>query len=182
MANNKETLQRYAKSHKDMIRESGRKYRDSHKEAMKEYRKKYQELHREETNAKAREAYKRDIVKKKEYQKKYIKETKLKFLDMYGNACVCCGETIPDLLTIEHKLGQIRKTKETGTVAYRKAIQKYSPDLYEILCWNCNCARGQLGYCPHNPTIVENYKIHNSDVPYIYTKEVDTLGRRYIHE
>lgn len=147
----------------------------------RKYHQKYRVDHAEELKIKAKKSYQENKEKKKEYQRKIYKSIKEKFLLMYGGKCVCCGERHTDFLTIEHKLGQIRATKETGTRAYRKAIQEYRPDLYEILCWNCNCAKGQLGYCPHNPqeAKTESHKVHNITRPYNYTKAVDSLGRRY---
>lgn len=179
MANNPETLKKYAEEHKEQIRLSAKKYRDSHKEKAREYYLTVRRANPEKEREKARKAYQKYKDKKMEYQRKYYKEVKEKFIQMYGGKCVCCGETTFYFLTIEHKLGQIRATKETGARAYRKAIQEYRPDLYEILCWNCNCAEGQLGYCPHNPTEIKEHKIHHANKPYNYTKEVDSLGRRY---
>lgn len=77
------------------------------------------------------------------------KEVRRLFLKMYGGRCSCCGETKEEFLTIEHKNGQVKGKKEVGIVAYRLATKEYRPDLYCILCWNCNCSRGRYGYCPH---------------------------------
>lgn len=80
------------------------------------------------------------------------KESKRKeFLNMYGNRCVCCGETTYEFLTLEHKLGQRgKKKKDTSHKAYCDATRDYNPDTYEILCYNCNCSKGRYGYCPHH--------------------------------
>jgi len=69
---------------------------------------------------------------------------------MYGEKCSCCGESNEKLLTIEHKLGQAGiKEKHRGDKAYRDAINNYCPDLYEILCYNCNFGKSHYGVCPH---------------------------------
>lgn len=78
------------------------------------------------------------------------------FLEMYGGKCVCCGESIAEFLTIEHKLGQKGKKRESAYKAYSNATEDYNPDIYEILCYNCNCAKGKLGYCPHTKSLI-NY-------------------------
>ena len=179
MANNPETLKRYAETHKELIKRAAKKYRDSHKEEAREYNRNKRNADPEKAREKSRISYQKHKDKKMEYQRKYYKSVKEKFIQMYGGKCACCGETTFYFLTIEHKLGQIRSTKETGTRAYRKAIQEHRPDLYEILCWNCNCAKGQLGYCPHSPKEIVEHKIHHANKPYNYTKEVDSLGRRY---
>lgn len=152
-----------------------RMYRETHKEQIRAY----SEKNKEKINAYAREHYKNNKQKKAEYQRGIYRKTKEKFLEMYGGKCACCEEQIFDFLTIEHKQGQRRITKETGTRAYRKALLEYRPDLYEILCWNCNCAKGQLGYCPHKPEKVDGHRIHNSNRKYRYSKTEDSLGRKY---
>jgi hypothetical protein len=72
---------------------------------------------------------------------------KSKFFEMYGNQCSCCGESTKEFLTIEHIQGQIGQKKDSW--AYRKATNEYRPDLYEVLCMNCNFSKGKYGYCPH---------------------------------
>lgn len=82
-------------------------------------------------------------------QRKHYADLRNKFLDMYGRICTCCGESCVDFLTIEHIQGQQGKDRKVGDKAYLIAIKEYRPDLYEVLCYNCNCAKGKLGYCPH---------------------------------
>lgn len=178
--NNPEVLKRYAESHKEQIRETGRKYRETHKEKLREWQRKARAANPEKYREQAKKTYRKYKDKKREYQNALRKKYKDTFLGMYGNSCACCGETIYEFLTIEHKNGQEKITRRTGLVAYRDAIKEYRPDLYEVLCWNCNCAKGKLGYCPHHPPeTIQPYKIHRSDKPYKYTKPIDSLGRRY---
>lgn len=133
----------------------------------KEWHKKYYQENKEYFLSKARESYNNNLGHVKEYKREYGKKHKdkllayhrelgkrqrSKFLEMYGNKCSCCGEILQEFLTIEHIQGQIgikRSKKNTGQWAYAKAIKEYRPDLYEILCWNCNCSKGRYGYCPH---------------------------------
>jgi hypothetical protein len=148
-------------------------------EEWKEYHKVYSKTHRVEANGYGKKNYPKYKESKREYQRRLTTKYKTTFLEMYGNACSCCGEAIYDFLTIEHKQGQEKLTRRTGLVAYRDAVKEYRPDLYEVLCWNCNCAKGKLGYCPHRPPeTVTPYKIHRTE-KYNYTKDVDSLGRRY---
>ncbi len=80
---------------------------------------------------------------------------KQKVVDEYGGKCVCCGESTIEFLTIDHinnNGAQIRKeTKQgTGGKLYRWLIKNNFPkDNYQLLCYNCNCAKGFFGYCPH---------------------------------
>jgi hypothetical protein len=83
----------------------------------------------------------------KEYSRKHSHGIRLRFLEMYGMSCKCCGETILEFLTIDH-LAPETKNGETGRGAYLTALKEYRPDLYQVMCYNCNCAR-RHGICPH---------------------------------
>lgn len=71
----------------------------------------------------------------------------------YGGACVCCGENRWEFLTMDHVNGggtAARKTDGSGAKFYAKLKKLGFPkDNFRLLCWNCNCSRGILGYCPH---------------------------------
>lgn len=149
-------------------------------EYYKEYHKTYAQDHKDKKNEYGKKHYSNHKDSKREYQRKLRDKYKNAFLEMYGGACACCGEAVRDFLTIEHKRGQEKISRRTGLVAYRDAVKEFRPDLYEVLCWNCNCAKGHLGYCPHHPPeTIQPYRIHRSDKPYNYSKPVDSLGRRY---
>ena len=76
-------------------------------------------------------------------------------LKHYGNKCTCCGETQLKFLTFEHKNGDGAKhRKKIGIVGGGSRmvgwlIKNNYPNFIEILCYNCNCARGFWGQCPH---------------------------------
>jgi hypothetical protein len=149
-------------------------------ESIKEYNRAYRIANIEKAREASRQSYTKSKDQKRESQRVLRKKYKDTFLEMYGGCCACCGETIYDFLTIEHKQGQEKASRRTGLVAYRDAVKEYRPDLFEILCWNCNCAKGHLGYCPHHPPeTIQPYKVHRSNRPYNYSKAVDSLGRRY---
>lgn len=123
-------------------------YYKTHKERLKQLKKEWYIKNHERELEKARIRRENNPNKYRNYSKK----SKQGFLEMYGGKCACCGECIPEFLTIEHKQGQkgIKQTmKRKSTKAYRDAVKNYNPDLYEVLCFNCNCAKGNLGYCPH---------------------------------
>ena len=82
----------------------------------------------------------------------------------YGAACNCCGEIIPEFLTIdhvnndgaEHRRTKLRKNGTAGlsnTYLYAQIIAENFPDKYQLLCMNCNLGRERNGgVCPHvNP-------------------------------
>ncbi len=66
--------------------------------------------------------------------------------------CNCCGETLPEFLTIHHinnnGAAHRRKDKSANTI-YRWLKQHNYPPGFSVLCWNCNTAMGYFGYCPH---------------------------------
>jgi len=73
-------------------------------------------------------------------------------IEGYGGACACCGEDEPKFLSIDHICGggtQERKTVPSTTL-YRRLIKEGFPrDRYQLLCHNCNMAKGFYGACPH---------------------------------
>lgn len=69
----------------------------------------------------------------------------------YGGACVCCGETTPEFLAIDHVNGGGRKAILGGLNGYAylaKIIRDNYPMEYQLLCHNCNMAK-KWGICPH---------------------------------
>jgi hypothetical protein len=68
----------------------------------------------------------------------------------YGGKCNCCGESNPFFLTIEHKFGRSKDDdfRSAKMWSYLKR-NGWPQDKYELLCFNCNCAKNILGYCPH---------------------------------
>ena len=100
--------------------------------------------------------------KAKEIQKKHrerCREQRLFVLTHYcGGAkpfCVCCGEAEFKFLCIDHIHGGGNKhrVKIFGTTrSGNLAIWLFAnglPDGFQVLCHNCNMAKGAYGECPH---------------------------------
>jgi hypothetical protein len=98
-----------------------------------------------------------------------IKErSKLKYdmLVAFGFSCQCCGESNPYFLTLDHinNDGNSARDKYNEQQIYRLARQEGWPkDKYQLLCMNCNFAKGHYGECPHkqnltNQQILDNIK------------------------
>jgi hypothetical protein len=72
--------------------------------------------------------------------------------DRYGGAvCVCCGEQTFEFLGIDHVDGggsKHRASIPSGNL-YRWLKQNNFPDGYQVLCHNCNLAKGFYKRCPH---------------------------------
>lgn len=72
--------------------------------------------------------------------------------------CACCGERELDFLTLDHIAGNGREHRAElkkkgighGVAFYRwLSLQGYPPGL-QVLCYNCNMAKGRHGnVCPH---------------------------------
>lgn len=82
----------------------------------------------------------------------YRHRLKADVIEGYGGACRCCGEAEPQFMTLDHIDG--------GGSAHKKAVNGnqmiYSflrannyPSGYQLLCFNCNSAKGAFGMCPH---------------------------------
>ena len=72
----------------------------------------------------------------------------------YGGKCACCGETELYFLCLDHIEGggnqERKRIGRNGGWAFYFELQKLGyPKGYQVLCWNCNSAKGMLGYCPH---------------------------------
>ena len=93
----------------------------------------------------------------KEKRRIYSWNLKMQCLIAYGGSppkCACCGEKEPQFLSLDHKKGDGAKhRKEIGgsTALYCWLIRKKFPKkvMLQVLCYNCNCAKGFFGTCPH---------------------------------
>jgi len=64
--------------------------------------------------------------------------------------CRCCGESENKFLCIDHINGGGRKHRaEVGSHFYRWIINNGFPSGLQILCHNCNMAKGFYNQCPH---------------------------------
>lgn len=85
------------------------------------------------------------------------RQLRIKALQHYGGKCNCCGETAYGFLTFEHKNGDGAEHRRKiwhsggGNMAHWLIKNNY-PDFIEILCYNCNCSKWNLGQCPHKTT------------------------------
>ena len=91
------------------------------------------------------------------YQKKRNAQFKLDVFNHYGRKCICCGENHIEFLSIDHSNGDGAKHRKAisngqgGTAFYAKLKKLGFPENsgLQVLCLNCNVAKGRYGYCPH---------------------------------
>jgi hypothetical protein len=136
-------------------------YYDTEKKASKAYYKAYIELvlqvrleRKKKKNIKTIEWQKNNPEKVRKYARKTLQNLRKEMIKNYGSKCVCCGESREEFMSIDHINGygnQHKKLlKKPGNNFYRWLKQNNWPkDEFRLLCYNCNCSRGFLGYCPH---------------------------------
>lgn len=89
------------------------------------------------------------------YGRKWRAQVKLEMLNALGRKCRCCGETNPLFLTLDHVQndGASHRASFKSTnveLIYQQAkCEGWPADKYQLLCMNCNFAKGHFGVCPH---------------------------------
>lgn len=82
-------------------------------------------------------------------------ELRIEVLGHYAGgqpACACCKEMILEFLSVDHVNGggsEHRKVGLKGATIYRWLKKEGYPEGYQVLCHNCNQAKGFYGECPH---------------------------------
>jgi hypothetical protein len=83
---------------------------------------------------------------------------KLEVIFAYGEKCACCSENQVEFLTIDHIDGggaqhrrKISKAQRASSDTLYRWLKKngFPKDNFQLLCFNCNCAKGDSGQCPH---------------------------------
>jgi hypothetical protein len=113
----------------------------------------WHKAHPEKLKVYQRKWYAKNAKKVQRRQKAWHEALRDRVFAAYGYRCKCCGETGKWFLTIDHVNGRKDATHKrhiTGWTLYRWLERHgYPQDEFRCLCFNCNCARGILGYCPH---------------------------------
>jgi len=137
----------YYRANHERVRATQNRYRRAHPE----YQKKWWDEHKEYKKA-YREANKGKI---RQQTIAWNKQQRAKLFEMYGHKCSCpcgCSESFEPFLTLGHLLndGAVDRAENGGYHGVlKKALAKYDPEHYGILCWNCNNgANANGGTCP----------------------------------
>lgn len=133
------------------------------KDCQKNYMKEYRRKNKIKLNKQTKDWNINNKIHVSEYRKNKNIDNKREVLLRYcvdeKLECACCKENIFEFLTINHING--------GGVQHRKSLGLYGANLYywlknnnypagyNVLCFNCNCADGFCGQCPHK-TIKDN--------------------------
>jgi hypothetical protein len=85
--------------------------------------------------------------------KRETAQNKVRLLAEFGWKCQCCGEAMPQFLTLDHIKGKASMGEAPDLprmYSWLNAVKKGFPkDEYQLLCMNCNFAKGHYGVCPH---------------------------------
>jgi hypothetical protein len=156
----KTQMQKYYQANKASIRARHDLYRQTHRLQRLAYGKAYRETHREEIRAKSKKYHIDNRDRINTVWRLKNAQVRIEVLEHYGNKCACCGESTREFLAIDHIRGgghRHLKTLKRATIYYWLKQNNY-PDGFQILCHNCNCAKGFYGSCPHK-------KIGNAMLP-----------------
>lgn len=99
--------------------------------------------------------YHRDIEKSRRLAREAHHRTKRRVIEHYGGdppKCACCGEKIYEFLSLDHVKNDgktHRKEVGMGMRVFYWIIRNGFPKGFQILCFNCNLAKGFSGSCPH---------------------------------
>jgi hypothetical protein len=72
-------------------------------------------------------------------------------VEAYGGKCKCCGETESKFLGVDHIYNDgATHRDELKTDLYKwLKLNHFPKDRFQLLCHNCNFAKGLYGECPH---------------------------------
>ena len=154
----------YCALHREEVNARNKACRTSHPVQSKAASKAWHILHKEEANAQ-RKAYRlahydEEMAKDKARTSALRKEV----LRHYGGRCACCGEATPEFFEIDHINGggnwHRKKINKKGGKSFYIWLKKNNfPPEFQVLCSNCNHAKGCYGACPHTLNLLPKRKI-----------------------
>lgn len=168
----------YYLAHKERENKLARRWRAVNKEKMRQYGAEYRRINKSRIYRTQKRWLAAQKAKGIDYQSlMYIKHKskisarqrqrnqllKLEVVKAYGRFCSCCGESEIRFLSIDHVKGDGKRHRDSlrgrgfaGSAFYRYLKSKGFPDKdkLQVLCFNCNMAKGTHGICPHQEIMV----------------------------
>lgn len=94
----------------------------------------------------------RDPDKYREQCRRNAKKRRMDLLEELGGSCACCGESTYEFLQFDHVEGDGADHRRfVGHKAISTSlIRKWGIEKFQILCANCNFAKGSGTSCPHS--------------------------------
>jgi hypothetical protein len=137
-----------------------REYYRQNKEARRPQRieagRRYYWNHRDSILQASRQWHRANGPMTKERKRDYYLRLRMEALGKYGGVppqCACCGEAELEFLSIDHLYGGGGKHRRqigaggNGLVLWLR--KNGYPSGFQVLCHNCNLAKGYYGECPH---------------------------------
>ena len=118
------------------------------------YQKKWFQDNKEANRRKSREWYQNNKEKGRAICLRSRRKIRMMALRAYGGEspkCNCCGESEIKFLSIDHienDGSEHRKKIGKNNLYYWLKLNGY-PKGFQVLCYNCNFAKGHYGKCPH---------------------------------
>ena len=119
----------------------------------------YAQKHREKIRSHVRLWRTKNRDRINNYAVAYRRERRLETLRHYSGGipkCACCGETETAFLCMDHINGgglqhrrEITGGDGNGVDLPMWLLRNGFPDGFQVLCFNCNCAKHKVGICPH---------------------------------
>ena len=142
---------------KEAVNEARRAYYAQHQEEEKLRRREYHQLNTEKEASAQAAWYRRQKIAdpnfmqhKRDLRNAYTRKLRAEVLQHYGGKCACCGETEPKFLALDHIAGDGKQHRKVrGSEFYRQVRNERFPVSLQLLCHNCNLAKGFYGICPH---------------------------------
>jgi len=139
----KESYQKWAKEHPNANKERWEGWVANNPEKSKQRYKKWYEANKEKARKQKRENMRRYRAENPEKYREQTKASKerlrVKLFDMYGHKCSLCGFTDKRALTLDHIKNNGAEERESlgARGPWYRAVKKYRPEEYRILCMNC---------------------------------------------
>jgi len=141
---------------RDCRKQYYREWQKRSKEHLREYRKKYWS---QKDSDRATTWNRNHPDRRRKHALNYYYRLQDEAMMAYGGyKCVCCGETEPLFLTLDHINNDGKEHRKevknwAGAGMYKWAKDHGYPPIFQVLCFNCNLGkRRNHGICPHQET------------------------------
>lgn len=126
-------------------------------------------------------------------QKQYRVKLKLDMIKALGSICECCKESNPYFLAMDHRNNDsnIHREKLAAHQCIAEArAEGFPKNKYQLLCMNCNFAKGHWGFCPHSKGIttemafadMEKYLVRYGKIRQNYNTDKNLAGLQAARE
>lgn len=99
---------------------------------------------------------------------RYRAQIRLELYAAFDWKCSCCGESHPQFLTLEHIQGGVYRANKLANKIHQSYVELskaksegWDRSKYELLCMNCNWAKGRFGQCPHRSGVTKDVWIES---------------------